>query len=552
MFTHDALMRFFGLALCAQAGAAPQLESLWVFDPPTGAALAGGLNSVAQIGDVDGDGVPDVSLWGMGGSGAWVVSAAAGLPVLPPLICPGFDPGCRDVEHAGDWNGDGIDDVGLGFVEAGPGEIGEFQIFSGSNGALLFTLNNPLAPTFPHFGLGEPVGDLTGDSVPEFVFIWNTTFIDQRLALVVDGESGELLWIHRDLFAENACGIWPVGLADVTQDGVPEYALLSLKTGPPIGNSVTSRLSVYDGRLHVELYGRDFLRPSAAQNAGDFDGDGMPDIILSSEPGNCAPLFPGNDLPGRVLSGINLETLVELRFSRDPEFAYSCPLVAVESGGDFNGDGIPDLVASEPGVPGGAFPQAATVYSGRSGAMLYRLVDEIRGALVQDANADGLDDLLTVNPSTDLGTLHAGAPGDALRVCTSTVNSSGSAARLYTDGPISVNLNELNLLIEGGVPNELATFFCGPEIAQMPAGDGYLCVSPGATGFLRLSGPLMIDGDGVLLHRLDLSQGRIGSAGPFAWEVGSRWVVQAHIRDPLGPGGTGYTFTDALDITLVP
>lgn len=546
------------LSLTASASGA-QLPELWRFDPIPGLGLSQFLSRNALVGDVDGDGARDVLVFAGGGFGGWVLSAKTGRLAIPPLICRGPDPEGIDGEDMGDFDGDGVPDIGMGFREAGPVERGQFDVFSGADSSILMTYPNPF-PMWANFGAATPIGDLTGDGVTEVCFSWDSLQLASvRLAFVVDLTAGEILHAHRQLIDDLGATVSAIQLGQAVGTPLPDYALWVDSIGPPILGSISSRLSVYDGETHEEAYWRWFSRVPIARGAGDIDRDGVEDIVLSnnlSGPFQCGTLpYPGSEFVARVVSGADLETLLTIPYTRDIGFASTCLLKELTGGlGDLNGDGIPEIVGQHQGSFSGgvSIDASGIIYSGRTGTMLQRFPSEIFPIVLADFTGDGYGEVLTIYDEEDVAILRAGAPGDAERVCTSTVNSSGSAARLSPDGPISVSSNELNFAIEGGVPNEMAVLFCGPEIAQLPAGDGFLCVAPGSTGLLRLSGPLQLDGDGVLLHRIDMTQGAIGSGGPFAWEAGSRWVVQAQIRDPLGPGGTGFTFTDAIDLTLMP
>ena len=127
------------------------------------------------------------------------------------------------------------------------------------------------------------------------------------------------------------------------------------------------------------------------RNAGDCDGDGVADVLLS------APTrTEGGAAAGRVYlySGKSGALL----FTRDGKPGDQLGL-SIECAGDVDADGRPDVIAGAPGATGGR--GAALVFSGRDGKLLLTLTGETRGdtfgrrvAGAGDADGDGHADLL--------------------------------------------------------------------------------------------------------------------------------------------------------------
>jgi len=76
--------------------------------------------------------------------------------------------------------------------------------------------------------------------------------------------------------------------------------------------------------------------------------------------------------------------------------------------------------------------------------------------------------------------------GEYSSYCTSTVNSSGFNAWLDLTGDMSCCSNNTSLVAYGVPAQTLGIFFFGTNPAQIPMGNGYLCVSPFHPGFYRL------------------------------------------------------------------
>ena len=119
---------------------------------------------------------------------------------------------------------------------------------------------------------------------------------------------------------------------------------------------------------------------------GDFNGDGMLDLVVGGEPNRFIPSV--NLMIGNGDGTFTTSTL----FPNQLTYAYS---VAV---GDFNGDGKADLVVSGYGWldvllgnGDGTFSSPTTVYSG----------DAVGYVAVGDFNGDGIPDLAMIIPTSD-------------------------------------------------------------------------------------------------------------------------------------------------------
>ena len=130
--------------------------------------------------------------------------------------------------------------------------------------------------------------------------------------------------------------------------------------------------------------------------------------------------------------------------------------------------------------------------------------------------------------------------------CTTSPNSVGPGATIASMGSTSIAANDFVLTANGAVPGQFGLFFYGPTQAMQASGDGILCVGG---GIQRLLPPAQGDLQGGHLRPLDLSA---LSSPSGTITAGSTWNFQLWYRDPAGPGGTGYNFTDGLQALFLP
>ena len=192
--------------------------------------------AVASLGDVNGDGIPDLlvgvpkkdvseDLPDVGS--AYIFSGADGsfIRSLDPPAQGGAEANGRfgaAVADAGDINHDGVDDILIG----APGDSRAY-VFNGATGALIFTIITPAAPTaekLPSFGSAVAGGkDLDRDGTPDFVIGAPLQNGLKGAAYVFKGSDGTLLRSLRgpsQAFAKFGSSV--ALIPDVTGDGRPD------------------------------------------------------------------------------------------------------------------------------------------------------------------------------------------------------------------------------------------------------------------------------------------------------------------------------------------
>ena len=385
------------------------------------------------------------------------------------------------VSSAGDVNGDGIDDILIGAPRADGGAGKSYVVFGrddgfgssldlnrldGSNG---FTITGIDGGIRWHTSRGwisiggdlsgtavSSAGDVNGDGIDDiligapgadghagasYVVFGRDDGFDSSLDLAsLDGSNGfTITGIDR-----STDWWWPTGgdrsgsalsnAGDVNGDGIDDILIGAPGAGASYvvfgrndGFDSSLDLASLDGSNGFTIKGIDRrLSDSAVSSAGDVNGDGIDDILIGapradSKPGESYVVFGRNSgfdssLDLASLDGSNGFTITGIA----GELSGS----AVSSAGDFNGDGIDDILIGAPGENGKA-GESYVVFGRNSGfdsTIDLSTLDGINGIVIQridsdgsvdlsgtvvsgagDVNGDGFDDILIGAPEADGG-----------------------------------------------------------------------------------------------------------------------------------------------------
>ncbi|MBL8695233.1 MAG: FG-GAP repeat protein [Planctomycetes bacterium] len=352
-------------------------------------------------GDVDGDGTPDFITSAFSTTGTIVWSGASGaqiltlkLPYSPVLLLYG-----TSVADIGDVNLDGRRDIAVGApmndkpygYDLIPGMV---FVCSGADGSLMYRVAGvDNSATVNDFGKSvSAIGDITGDGIPDFAAA------DPGLAFVrvISGWDG-LVQMH--VQSSGGFGASMSGAGDVNLDGFVDL-VVSRPGGSPPSVQVRSGL---DMLVVCEFLAAApfFLYGFAVSGGSDVDADGVPDILVG-DPGHIgSPAFPGAAYLYSGASGVLLRTHMgthaSSRFGAGVEFLK-----------DATGDGIDDYgIAAPNDTAFGTGPESGAVrlFSGATGAVSSTV--HLKGAAgsagrlmasVNDLNGDGLSDLVASDP----------------------------------------------------------------------------------------------------------------------------------------------------------
>jgi hypothetical protein len=369
---------------------------------------------IVAIGDTTGDGVSELVAAGPGyllspGNGQVYDGATGGH--LQTLF--GDSPGSfLSLAAPGDTDGDGKAELLAGTGPSGSSSVPpNVDLLRMPSGFLKFTMVNPAGGS----GLGRALdlaGDLDGDGRDDYALLGST-----EIAVFAADDGATLLQIPTGgAGGPFAASTAVAGPGDVDGDGVPDLVLGEGYHDYPTGPA-TGRVRVFsgaDGSQIDELVGpADSLLGEWVVDVADRDGDGVRDLLATAREADVDGVTDAGEV--WLLSGATLDLLQvytsELASGR--RFGYAAHTI-----GDFDGDGVEDVVAGSRNTGGVPLFNTPAVYvlSGATGAQIHKFTGDTSGTLafgsmIPDATGDGLPDVLVTEPSYYLG--GAGSAGRA-------------------------------------------------------------------------------------------------------------------------------------------
>jgi len=352
-----------------------------------------------------------------------------------------------------DLDGDSVRDYALLDLANGTRVI---RVYSGASGTELFNITaSQLGSDLLGYVFGG-AGDIDGDGVPELLISSENYPYFEGTVSAVSGVDGSVLLSVYGGSDHDELGAAVAGIDDVDGDGTPDFLAGALELRYPrsgkgyvrcFSGRTGAGLYLKSGRLHDDQFGRsitvlsdhdgdglrDFaataiseirvcsgkngatiasIRPSAKMDSmlgvaevDDLDGDGEPEIAVGE--------FDLANLDGQVRV-ISIPTQAELRLHKGENigarFGWGIATIS-----DANGDGVRDYLISAPF--GGTARNSASLYSGRTGELLYRFADPDADysmgnsiADLGDIDGDGRADVVIASPLH----LEAGVRGAAL------------------------------------------------------------------------------------------------------------------------------------------
>ncbi|HKB16317.1 MAG TPA: integrin alpha, partial [Planctomycetota bacterium] len=194
------------------------------------------------------------------------------------------------VSGVGDVNGDGVPDILVGSPFANPGglaDAGRATVFSGSDGTALLVLNGPNPGAFLGYSVSG-VGDVDGDGAADVIVgapALGPPFVGFGTVRVFSGASGTTLFTFSGS-ANNTFGESVAGAGDMDGDLVPDLVVGWPIASPP-GLDFAGQAKAFSGATGATLLTitgsvGDGLG-SAVAGAGDTNGDGFAEVIVAAE-----------------------------------------------------------------------------------------------------------------------------------------------------------------------------------------------------------------------------------------------------------------------------
>jgi hypothetical protein len=352
--------------------------------------------TIAAVGDLDRDGVPDFAVGarlahrGEWTSGAcpyagevWLVSGRGGkvLRVIDGRTLVDDDSTADGragsaLAGAGDIDRDGIPDVAIGLPETGGSTglgraRGLVVVVSGRDGRVL----RRLEPSGDDREFGHALAgglEFDGDGVPDLAVGIpggkRLSYTGDGRVRLFSGKAGQALWAVDGGGGKSregeSMGNQLIPLPDIDKDGTPDV----LSAGGSFGRGRILAISGRDG--HPIREWRTPPEHESFQGAvaalPDRDGDGVPEVVYSHYLGDGSEALGASEV-------IALSSRTEQPLWRFEGTAQSlvCTLnVAV--GGDLDGDGVPDVVVGELGIHGSRGTSGKVhALSGKDGHTIY-------------------------------------------------------------------------------------------------------------------------------------------------------------------------------------
>ena len=251
----------------------------------TGSPFAAGSEPGFTVtGDFNGDGISDLATASCNastvtillGNGSGGFTAAPGGPILVD--------GCPNWLAIGDFNGDGLQDIAT--ANAYNNDVA--VLLGNGSGGFAEAPGGPIA--VGNLPLSVSVGDFNGDGIPDLAVANGS---DNNVTVLLGNGSGGGTAAPGSPFATGN-GPTPIALADFNGDGI-----LDLAVGNYTDNNVTVLLGDDSGGFSA-VTGSPFMVGNSPYSmvVGDFNGDGKPDLAVANYGDNTVTVLLGNGSGG--------------------------------------------------------------------------------------------------------------------------------------------------------------------------------------------------------------------------------------------------------------
>ncbi len=431
-------------------------------------------NQAIAVGDFNNDGNLDYVVSSLNGTATVMLGNGNGTFTAQATTYPaGANP---EGAVVADFNGDGNLDIAF----ADSANNGVTILLGNGDG----TFTSPTTLPSVAFAASIAVGDFNGDGIPDLAVSNNAS----NFAVTILLGNGDGTFTVGASIAVPSWSVNPEGIVamDFNGDGKLDLAVTSSNTNTPTNYLVTILRGKADGTFTV---GNSY--PTGNDDfsiaAGDFNGDGIPDLAIANYFDDTVTILLGNgDGSFTVATG-------------GPVATGSGPFAILV--GDFNNDGKLDLATADYTVDtvtillgngDGTFTAASVAPTAGGGP---------DGMVVGDFNGDGLLDLVTANYGMT-------AESIVLQATSSTMVSVSGLTTTGTDNVYAVYSGDTNFLLSQSVTLPLLSIVVQTQTINFPnpgtqAYGTPLELSATATSslpvsFTVISGPATLSGSNLL------------------------------------------------------
>ena len=305
--------------------------------------------AVSGANDVNADGFDDVIVgaYGAAPGGAFQAGAAFVYSGADNSVLYQWYGGEADdnfgvsVSGAEDVNADGFDDVIVGARGTSPGgqwRHGTAYVYSGLDGSILHEWNG--RTTFDYFGAAvSSAGDVNQDGFADLIVgAYMANIGSTGAAYVLSGFDGSLIYRWSGSSSHSSFGTSVSGVGDTNGDGIDDVLVGSSGANP---HGIRDAGSAYlysgaDGSLLIRWDGqaRDDWFGKELSGAGDVDGDGLADVIVSAERAQPGGMYDAGSVSVYSFSPYLLANIesISVSSSTQVDFDLDFPFAAASYG----------------------------------------------------------------------------------------------------------------------------------------------------------------------------------------------------------------------------